>query len=775
MNWAGVLLPLLLFFTCFPATLFHKPYSTILLDNEEKLIGGRIATDGQWRFPQSGQDVTENFEKAINAFEDKRFYFHPGVDPLAMIRACRDLIATGSFQSGGSTITMQIMRLARGNQKRTIGQKLAEILWSLHAEMRYSKKELLQLYAAHAPFGGNIVGLEAASWRYFNKDADQLSIGEAASLAVLPNAPGLVHPGKNRDVLLTKRNVLLKRMVELKMITEGEYQLSLSEPIPDVPLPLPDHAPHLLSSFHESGEIIKSTLDADKQIQMSQLLQRHVDVLSMNGVYNAALLVMETETGNVLAYVGNSTDMNEIHNPKVDMIRAERSSGSILKPFLYCASLQNGQLTPKSLVFDVPTSIRGYQPQNFSRQFMGMVAADQALAMSLNVPAVRLLREYGILPFKEKLEAAGITTLRFSPDHYGLTLVLGGAEVTLWDVCGAYASMGRSLSHAHRDQFSYDVNDIHPPVVISNKKEANRKIEMEGVWQHGAIWQTFEAMTALRRPDEEGQWETFHSGQKIAWKTGTSFGFRDAWAVGITPSYTIGVWIGNADGEGRPGVIGLYAAAPLMFEAFRLLPQQSEWWDTPYEAMTPKVTCRESGWIAGSLCNQTDTTFIVKSNHVPSVCQFHQSVATDFNHTFRHSPVCAEVSGESVSWFTIPVEAETFYKRFHPEYKSVPDWHQACAGDHQQNSLAVLYPRPGTKIYVPKTITSERSKAVFTAVHTSDTASVYWHLDEKFVAKTKEHHQIALSPSPGKHVLVVQDENGGLIETPFEVLPEKEN
>src|SRR5690606_22473669 len=316
-------------------------------------------------------------------------------------------------------------------------------------------------------------------------------------------------------------------------------------------------------------ETLHSNIDAGWQQRLSGLLYRHADLLSLNGVYNAALLVMETESGHVLAYMGNTEDQDKRHHNDVDIIRSERSSGSILKPFLYCAALEDGLITPDGLVEDIPTYIRGYQPLNFTRQYMGMVPANQALAMSLNVPAVRLLQQYGLLPFKEKLIKAGITTLRFSPEHYGLPLVLGGAEVTLWDICGSYASMGRILSHAYPYHHRYDPEDIHPPKLWlpeDTKRREPKLIEKAPVWHAGAIWHTFEAMTSLRRPDHEGQWEVFSSSRKIAWKTGTSFGYRDAWAVGVTPGYTIGVWVGNADGEGRPGVIGLNAAAPIMFD-----------------------------------------------------------------------------------------------------------------------------------------------------------------------------------------------------------------
>src|SRR5688572_9066598 len=607
-NWKYAIIlivPFLAWWFCLPDPLFDASYSTVLLDKDDQLLGARLAEDGQWRFPGDELEVPETFKTAIMQFEDKRFLFHSGVDVIALGRAFRDNIKAGRVISGGSTLTMQTMRLARNKSKRNIWQKGIEMLWALRAEIKYSKDEIMQLYASHAPFGGNVVGLGAASWRYFQKTPQQLSWGEAATLAVLPNAPGLIHPGRNRETLLQKRNRLIEVLRNNNVIDETEASLAMLEPLPDDPYPLPDLAPHLLGHYKTSGITLHSTIDIELQQRMQELLQRHADILSMNGVHNAALMVMETESGEVRAYIGNASHENKSYQNDVDIITAERSSGSILKPFLYCAAIEDGLITPQGIMEDIPTFIRGYQPLNFTQEYMGMIPADQALAMSLNVPAVRLLQQYGILPFKEKLQKAGISTLHYSPDHYGLPLVLGGAEVTLWDICGAYSSMGRILSHAIPQGYLYDESDIHEPVVFEEAHRdtaspENRATEKQGtsgtwilgargsrpqvhgnirktkresgglpvrrftgepknsrslsnepsVWKAGAIWHTFEAMSTLRRPDQEGQWETFQSSRRIAWKTGTSFGYRDAWAVGVTQKYTIGVWVGNADGEG---------------------------------------------------------------------------------------------------------------------------------------------------------------------------------------------------------------------------------
>ncbi len=774
-----MVIPVLVWWFCLPDPLFDASYSTVLLDRNEQLMGARLAKDGQWRFPGDELEVPETFEKAIVVFEDKRFFKHWGVDILAFGRAMRDNIKARSVVSGGSTLTMQTMRLARNRDARTLWQKGVEMLWAWRAELRYSKKEILQLYAAHAPFGGNVVGLGAASWRYFHKAPDQLSWGEAATLAVLPNAPGLIHPGRNRDALIAKRNRLIDKLEAEGIIDQTEASLAKDEPLPLAPHPLPNIAPHVLGHYTDAEITLHSTIDIDLQQRLAELVQRHADLLSLNGVNNAALMVMETESGEVRAYIGNVSHLQKGHQNDVDIIQSERSSGSILKPFLYCAALEEGLITPKGILEDIPTYIRGYQPMNFTQQYMGMVPADQALAMSLNVPAVRLLQQYGILPFKEKLIKAGITTLHFSPEHYGLPLVLGGAEVKLWDICGAYASMGRVLSHAYLYDHQYDKDDVHSPVLFqqgarSKEQGENEKVnlgEEAPVWDAGAIWLTFEAMSTLRRPDQEGQWETFNSSRPIAWKTGTSFGFRDAWAVGVTPKYTIGVWVGNADGEGRPGVIGLHAAAPIMFDALRMLDDDGSWWSPPYDALTPKLVCSESGWLATSSCMSTDTAFIIKEGQTPASCSYHVQAYTDATQQYQYNPTCMPEAAALSNFFIVPTLAETYYKRYNPSYRSLPPLHPDCASAEQSNdNLAIIYPRPGSKIYVPFEWDKKKSRAVFSAVHRSDTALVYWTLDKHYLGKTKEFHQIEIDPKPGKHQLVLQDEYGSMVSTTFEVL-----
>ncbi|MGH2566121.1 MAG: transglycosylase domain-containing protein, partial [Ginsengibacter sp.] len=359
------------------------------------------AADGQWRFPYD-EKVPDKFIKCITTFEDKRFYDHPGVDVIAFARAGFKDLKSKEMVQGGSTLTMQVIRLSRHETDRSIWEKIIESIQSVRLECRYSKKQIMALYTSEAPFGSNVVGLDAASWRYYGRSPDKLSWGEMAALAVLPNAPALVHPGKNRDILLKKRNALLDKLLENKILDKSNCYLSKLEPLPGNPVPLPQLAPHLLQRFKQDAQVnknlssrTKTTIDINLQKNVIDILNRHHTILKGNRINNACALVLDVETGNVLSYVGNIYDPS---NPElesdVDVIKAPRSPGSALKPILYASMFSEGMILPNSLVPDIPTQIGGYTPQNFDLSYDGAVPASRALARSLNIPAVKLLQQY---------------------------------------------------------------------------------------------------------------------------------------------------------------------------------------------------------------------------------------------------------------------------------------------------------------------------------------------------------------------------------------------
>ncbi|HKZ32063.1 MAG TPA: transglycosylase domain-containing protein, partial [Vicinamibacteria bacterium] len=455
-RWAGLAAAMLLAFWLFvPVVPFDDPLSTVVLDRDGELVGASIAADGQWRFGVAA-GVPSKFAAAITCFEDRRFYWHPGVDPLALARAAVSNLRGGRVVSGGSTLTMQVVRLARKGRPRTFAEKAVESVLALRLSLSLSKRQVLGLYAAYAPFGGNTVGLDAAAWRYYGRDAARLSWAETATLAVLPNAPSLVHPGRNRELLLAKRNRLLDRLRERGAIDALSADLAKREPLPPAPEALPMLAPHLVARVRaERGALrfragdespwVRTTLSQSVQVRATEIVARHQRALAENGVQNAAVLVLDVATGEVLAYVGNHWPPGSAdHAEHVDVVPARRSTGSVLKPLLYASMLEAGELLPAQLVADLPTHIGSFHPENFDRAYAGAVPAAQALARSLNVPAVRLLRAHGVERFAAVLRRLGLSTLDRPGAHYGLALILGGAEGTLWDVTGVYAGLARS-------------------------------------------------------------------------------------------------------------------------------------------------------------------------------------------------------------------------------------------------------------------------------------------------------------------------------------------
>jgi len=771
--WLTVTAGLLLWFWfSLPKPLFTDPTCTILEDNNGALLSARIAEDGQWRFPYN-KDVPVKFEKAILQFEDHHFYKHPGVNPFSILRALKQNIEAGEIVSGGSTLTMQLVRLSRKGKPRSVYQKFIEMILSLRAELRYTKEEVLALYASNAPFGGNVVGLDAAAWRYYNRSPEYLSWGETAALAVLPNAPSLIFPGKNDKAFKAKRDKLLKQLHEEGIIDQITYELSIDEPLPGKPKDLPQMAPHLTNHILKDGhkgKRVQTSIEQRLQRRVISIIEQHHQRLQSNQIHNAAALVLDTETGQVKAYVGNTKESKNRHNNRVNTILAPRSSGSILKPLLYAAKLDAGEMLPHTLIADVPTQISGYTPKNFDKKYDGAVPAGTALYRSLNIPAVRMLQDYGLDKFYHKLKKLNLSTLNHPADHYGLSLILGGSEVTLWEITGVYASMARSLDHFTQLSSRYDPEDYHPPGYLAGFKEDRRPRgkRKSSLFSAASTWFTFDALTKLNRPRQERGWKILGSSRKIAWKTGTSFGFRDGWAIGVTPQYTVGVWVGNADGEGRPGLTGLNAAAPVLFDIFKELPVEG-WFEPPYDEMIETTICRQSGHLAGRYCPQLDSMFIPRTGLRTDACPYHQKVHLDAEGQYRVTAKCEGVYDmQHRSWFVLPPVMEWYYKRNHPGYKELPPMSPEC--QTAEKSMEMIHPEPGAEIFIPVGLDGERGKAVFKAAHRNNEAVIYWHLDRQYIGKTTEQHQISIRPEPGKHVLDLVDKHGNSISLEFEIV-----
>ncbi len=775
----GILLITLLlcciwFWFCLPAPLFKNKTSTVLEDKDGNLLAARIADDKQWRFPQN-KNVPIKFIASIIQFEDRAFFAHKGFDPAAFTRAIYQNIKAKKIVSGGSTLSMQVIRLSRKGKNRSFFEKCIEIILATRLELTYSKYEILSLYASNAPFGGNVVGIDAASWRYFGRDVSKLSWAEAATLAILPNAPSLIYPGKNQDRLKDKRNRLLDQLFKAKIIDKETCELSKEEPLPGKPHTLPQIAPHLLQRIAQegyNGERVTSTIDGHLQERVNEIVENHHKILKANEIHNACAIVLDVNSGNVLAYVGNTDNTGKPeYQSDVDVINAPRSTGSILKPFLFASMLNDGEMLATTLIPDIPTQIAGYAPQNYNQTFDGAVPAKRALARSLNIPAVRMLQNYGIEKFNYNLKKIGMTTLKFTPDHYGLSIILGGAEGKLWDIVGMYASMARTLNHYTTYNGKYDKNDFHPPY-YSSKKTKDVDLGNTTILDAASIYLTFEAMVEVSRPDEDAGWRQYTSANKVAWKTGTSFGYRDGWAIGVTPNYVVGVWVGNSDGEGRPGLVGIQTAAPILFDIFSVL-KQSKWFSTPYDEMERVAICHQSGCRSTEICEPIDTAWIQKSGLRSEPCKYHRLIHLDASGKYRVNSNCEDVNKmQHRSWFVLPPAMEWYYKSKNPSYEELPMLRSDCETSGLI-AMEIIYPKQFSKIYVPVELDGTMGKTIFQVAHRKANALIYWHLDGVYIGSTQTVHQMGLSPDEGIHTLTLVDEEGESIVQQFEIVSKK--
>lgn len=751
----------LLFLVTSPGQLFREPRSAELLSSDGSLLGARISSKGQWYLPPA-ETVPERFAACIICYEDARFRLHDGVDGIAACRALVQNISRGEVVSGASTITMQTVRLSRPGAPRSIWEKLYEMYRARLLEMHWSKDRILLEYASNAPFGGNVVGLEAAAWRYFGRSPEDLSWGESATLAVLPNSPALVHPGRNRDALLAKRNTLLDKLCAKGLIDSTECLLAKDEPLPDRPEPMPDEAFHLLETLRaRTGDgRIESTIDRSLQLRLNDIARKHFQIYHTNLVDNMGMLVVDVRSGNIIGYYGNTRNCGRgIRGSDVDMIPAPRSSGSTLKPLLYAAMLQDGIILPITLIKDTPYNHNNFSPMNYSRSFEGAVPANEVIARSLNVPSVRMLEQYGAGRFLELLRGLGFDTIDKDADHYGLSLILGGAEISLYNIARAYYRLAAELA-------GYPVAD-ELSCLAGEKRGRLRSSDIP--LGKAAVWLAFDALSNAARPEEESSWMDFSGGRRIAWKTGTSWGDRDAWSVGVTRDYVVAVWVGNSDGEGRAQMTGVSYAAPVMFDIFSCLPG-SGWFDKPLDSMVPFEVCHESGLPAGNLCPVRDTIWVPDIADRPGTCTYHRLVHLDPSGSWQVNSDCCPVDEiRTEVRFILPPAQEWYYRRNHLDYKPLPPKHPLFdASSSGDGTVDIIYPQPGVTIVAARGFDSRKQGAVFRAAHSDPGATLFWHLDDEYLGETSGDHEMTVLPGPGSHVLTVVDGSGSRKSVRFE-------
>ncbi len=741
-----------------PKLFVEVPYSLLIQDKEGGTLAVSLATDGQWRFP-AGAKVSDKYFSALLAFEDRHFFRHPGINPASILRAGRHLILGGK-RMGGSTITMQLARRTLGMKRRTVFAKTLELALSFKLELWLSKEEILHQYAANAPFGGNVVGVEAACQRYFGHAPDALSWGEAALLAVLPNRPSSLIPGRNNPLLLARRNNLLLRLWKAGNLSTQAYELALAEPLPERWRPIEVVSPHLLATLKTKNQLggrVKTDLLPGLQRKVQALVNQYCQQLTPNGVTHAAALVYDLQAQQLLAYVGNRTDrtFSFSDGDHFDMIHQPRSYGSLLKPLLMAYALDQGKASPSRLMPDFDMNFQGYSPQNFDRKFQGAIPLNEALARSQNVPFVYLLKEVGTAPFLDFLRKSGLSSLRKSPTYYGLSLILGGAELSLWELAQTYAGFATSTRKNHASDQQ----------VITTSLGFQRKLVKLSPW---SVYHTVEAMKEAERPGLDNNWRLYAKERPFAWKTGTSFGYRDAWAIGFDNRFLVAVWAGNARNLSCAGLTGISTAAPLMFD-IRAGLAPAELNRQPKEKAINQPVCAKSGLAPSPECPITHWQTSVKESRLP-VCGWHQIMMVTSDRLFRLNDQCPDfASAQATVWWSLPPAMAYYYRQQHPEYIPPPPFSPHCPGKSRDYQLQLVYPENGMKVITDQSeLRSETSGTmVAKAIHLLPEAQVHWFLNGKLIQTTRGVHQVLLHPIDGKNQLSIHDDWGNASEIHF--------
>lgn len=734
-----------------------RDYSQVILAKDSSILRVFLNHKEQWCLPpQLQNDIPEKLQVAALTYEDQYFSYHPGINPYALFRALFLNFKHQKIVSGGSTITMQLARMIH-NKPRTIGNKILEMILALKLEVKQSKETILKDYLTHAPYGGNIRGYLAASHRFFGKKPDQLTWGEAATLAVLPNAPSMVFPSRNDDRLKVKRNFLLSKLFQKGIIDEEIYELSLLENVPKVIIPFPLAAPHLTERIHNENQIhiVRTTIDANIQYETNFFVKQHAARMQQLGVNNVCAIVVDNSTSSIVSYVGSQDFDDLLRQGRVDGVRANRSSGSILKPFLYALAIDEGLILPQTLIKDVPTYFSSFSPSNASEKFAGIVPASKALIHSLNIPAVRLLNAYGVNKFYNLLKAAGVNSLFRSSDDYGLPLILGGAEVSPWDMAKLYMGL------ANGGKFN-NINYISNGPIVKQSSLISSE----------ASYLVLEKMKELIRPGLEFYWKKYSSQKSIAWKTGTSYGHKDAWAAGSTPKWTIVVWVGNFDGSSNNSLSGMRSAGPLMFNILNSLPEKpnKNWFEPKGKSYVDVEICKETGFYATSSCSEKLIVDAPGQMKPLRTCPFHRTIFIDIDE--KHE-VCSHCWAQGYSKRNIlkyPPDVNYYLRNNGTLIEDIPNHNPYCRIKQEREILQIIYPLENANVFIPKDFDGKYQPLIGRVASQFPDRELFWYLDESYLGSTVRKPSLPLQLKEGKHQLSVVDSQGNKDQVKFSVI-----
>lgn len=733
----------------FPFATLHRQAATMVTDREGTPLRIFLPPDEQLRIPVSLQEAAPVFIQTLIASEDRWFYRHPGINPLAIIRALAVNLHHGRVVSGASTISMQIARLAEP-KPRTLWAKGQEMFRALQLERRFSKTELLELYVNLTPYGGNVEGIAAAALVYFDKTPAQLSLGEAALLSVLPRSPNGYNPARNPQVARAVRDRVLQQLLRQRAFSPEVIADAQRHPVHAPSWRPPFVAPHfcqLVMDRLPRAPKMHTTLDRRLQHLAETQVAARVAGLRAHGISSAAVVVIENDSRAVRALVGSPDFFATTTHGQVNAAVARRSPGSTLKPFLYAMAMDSGRIIPDSYLLDIPTDFAGYVPENFDGQYSGLVTVSEALVRSLNAPAVRLLSDIGLPEFHTLLQRGGLRTLDRSTATYGLPLILGSGEVTLLDLTNLYASLARG--------------GLACPLQIEASR-AESTSTSERLFSPEAAHLVTRTLTGLQRPDLPRAWHLTRDVPVVAWKTGTSYGHRDAWSLGFSARYTIGVWVGNMDGRGQKGLSGAEHAAPLLFDLFRVieggaaqLPRSDD-----VQLGTAQL-CAQSHELAGPYCPLQTTAPVLPGRSKLSLCSFHHRIFVDNETGEQLAGTCLAKRPHHAEVITVyPAELVAWKHAQGQAVASLPRLSPACSDIPSSEPLKIVSPNAATPYQLRRDAPVEYQQIPLTIQGGTSATQLYWYQDGTLISSGTPEKKLLLPLRPGTHRLVVVDNTG---------------
>ena len=740
-----------------PVEKLRGDYSTAYLASDGSLLRLSVSKSGKYRLPLKLEDISPQVIQGFTAYEDRWFYWHYGVNPVALIRAVYLDLTHHKIVSGASTITMQVAKLL-DRRPRTFWAKAIETFRAMQLEARYSKKQILEFYLNSVPMGGNIEGVGAASLLYFGKPAEKLSWGETALLISLPRSPAARRPDRYPERAKEGRDKVLTQILPIINPPKDQAEEAYHSMPPKGRFANPNPAPHLVARASQmkgrAQGIITLTVDPNLQGLAQRLLSGAVGVgvLKNRGVHNGAVIIVDNHTMRVLAYVG-SPDFHDPQGGQVNGANITRSPGSALKPFLYGLAIDHGLITPKSILYDIPRDYGGFQPVNYEGKHQGLVTAEDALAHSLNVPAVGLeasLESMGNDGLEFWIKAVGCVGRGRGQDEPGLSVVLGAYPMTMEEMVRLYAALANG---GRMRELRFFENEPLGPEALKGKPLLSPE----------ASYLVSEMLSKVERTDLPASWEFSPTRAKVAFKTGTSFGHRDAWCVGYTPDTTIGVWLGNADNSGSAALIGHDAAAPVVINLFNELTRSNDSWFKRPPGVRVRKICALSGQPAGDDCKD-----VIEDEFIPGVsgnetCPVHRRVWIKKKGGFEVCRYCMTGKPEEYTsrvFEVWPPDVTRFLRSHGQRFEPIPRHNPDCAYFYSRFNPHITSPQPEGKYEIQQGISLETQRISLSVQAGPDVDEVYWFLNGRLVHEGKPDKIFFLDPEQGKWEVSVVDSRG---------------